>query len=198
MLTEKTLDQLIGVLELTEKNYRTGLPVSKAYQKAVKDIASRYSVRYQTIADGCSRRLNLDTVEVFIGLLSQWLSGNGNQLKALLIKNISELDEYKVENFFDHNRPSTQPTTTSTTQSPPTSRKVEETTDVITLKISRNLVGQLRALSEAENKNIPDFIINIIKEYLDIHYVEFVRNLINSLPQDRREKILKDMANQLK
>jgi hypothetical protein len=194
MLTEKTLDQLIGVLELTEKYYRTGLPVPKAYQKAVKDIASRYSVRYQTIADGCSRRLNLDTVEVFIGLLSQWLSGNGNQLKALLIKNISELDEYKVENFFDHNRPSTPPST----HPPLTSRKVEEATDAITLKISRNLVGQLRALAEAENKNLPDFVSNIIKEYLDIHYIEFVRNLINSLPQDRREKILNEMANQLK
>jgi hypothetical protein len=194
MLTEKTLDQIIGVLELTEKYYRTGLHVSKAYQKAVKDIAHKYSVRYQTIADGCSRRLNLDTVEVFIGLTSQWLNGNGNQLKALIIKNISELDEYKVENFFDHNRPSSPPSN----QPPSTSRNVEEATELISLKISRNLVEQLRALSEAENKKLPEFIINIIKEYLDIHYVEFVRNLINSLPQDRREKILRDMANHLK
>ncbi len=192
MLTEKTLDQILGVLELTEKYFRTGLPAPKAYQKAVKDIAQRYSVRYQTIADGCRRRLNLDTVEVFIGLLREWLGGNPRQIKALLIKNISERDEYKVENFFDHNSPA------PSTQLIPNARNVEEAAEVISFKISRNLASQLRALAESENKNLPEFVNVIIKEYLELHYVKFVRNLINSLPPERKEKILRDMASQLK
>jgi hypothetical protein len=34
-------------------------------------------------------------------LLNEWLSGNPAPLKDLLIKNIGQMDEYKVENFFD-------------------------------------------------------------------------------------------------
>jgi hypothetical protein len=191
MLTEKTLDQILGVLELTANYYKNGLSTSKAYQKSVKDIAQQYSLRYQTIADGCRRRLNLGNVDEFIKLLNEWLKGNSSQLKDLLIKNINELDEYKVENFFDNNTfsPSTLPTN---------AREVEETFEVITFKIPRNLAGQLHALAEVEGKSIQDFMNIITKKYVDVHYMEYVKNLINSLPVEHKEKVIGELIKSMK
>ena len=191
MLTEKTLDQILGVLELTRKYYHTGLPVTKAYQKSVKDIAHRYSVRYQTIADGCRRRLYLDNVEEFIKLLSEWLVGKPLPLKELLIKNIGELDKYKVENFFD------QPAPASTSKTV-VSRNVEEIFEVVTFKAPRNIVSQLRVLAEAEEKSVQEFMNILIKQYVDEHYLAHVKNLINALPPKEREQIITDLSNSMK
>jgi len=191
MLTEKTLDQILGVLELTSKYHQTGLPTPKAYQKSVKDIAHKYSLRYQTIADGCRRRLNLDNVNEFMGLLTEWLGGNPRPLKDLLIKNIGQIDEYKVENFFDHS------VTTFSTKDV-IAREVEEAYDVITFKTPRNIASQLRALAEAENQSVQDFMNIIVKQYVDLHYVEYVKKLINSLPPGRKEAILNELSKSLK
>ncbi len=189
MLTEKTLDQILGVLELTRKYYESGIPTSKAYQKSVKDIAHKYSVRYQTIADGCRRRLNLDNVNEFMGLLNEWMAGKPYRLKDLLIKNINELDEYKVDNFFDQNNPSTNLTS---------SRDVEEKSEVISFKVSRNISSQLRSLAEAEGKNIQEFMSIIAKEYVDTHYLEYVKNIIESLPTKHKEKFIQNLVNSVK
>lgn len=191
MLTEKTLDQILGVLDLTGKYCQTGLPIPKAYQKAVKDIAHKHSVRYQTIADGCRRRLNLDNVNEFMKLLTEWFGGNPRPLKDLLVKNIGQIDEYKVENFFD------QKTVSSSTVKA-AKREAEDTFEVITFKTPRNTASQLRALAEAEDKSIQDLMNVIVKQYVDQHYVEYVKNLFNSLPPDRKEKILKELSNPLK
>lgn len=191
MLTEKTIDQILGVLDLTSKYYQTGLPIPKAYQKSVKDIARKYSVRYQTIADGCRRRLNLDNVNEFKELLTEWFGGNPSPLKDLLIKNIGQIDEYKVENFFNQ---STIPPSTKETAS----REVEEFFDVITFKTPSNTASQLRILAEAENKSVQDFMSIIVKQYVDQHYVKYVKKLINSLPPGRKEVILKELSNSLK
>jgi hypothetical protein len=190
MLTGKTLDQILGVLEFTEKYYATGLPIVKAYQKSVKNIAHQYSVRYQTIADGCRRRLNLVNINEFMELLNEWFGGNPSPLKDLLIKNIGELDKYKVENFFDHNRvfPST---------SIKIERKVEEAFEVITFKTPQNIASQLRSLAEAEGKSIQEFMNIITKNYVDRHYVEYLKNLISSLPQEHKEQVIAELTNSL-
>lgn len=186
MLTEKTLDQILGVLELTSKYCETGLPIPKAYQKSVKDIANKYSVRYQTIADGCRRRLNLDNINEFIELLNEWLGGSPSQLKELLLKNVGNLDEYKIENFFDHNRISSTETSFK--------RKVEDPFEAITFKTNRNIASQLRSLADAEGKSVQDYINIIIKDHIDKNYVEYVKKLVNTLPTAHREKVIAELA----
>jgi hypothetical protein len=189
MLTEKTIDQILGVLDLTAKNYESGLPVSKAYQKSVKDIAHRYSIRYQTIADGCRRRLGLDNVNQFIDLLKEWLGGKPNRLKDLLTKNAGDFEQYRIKNFFD-----------KTELSPPnltSERKVEDMLEVVSLKIPQNIAAQLRALAEAKGESVQDLINNIIKEYVDSNYVEYLKNFINSLPQSHKEQVLAELEKSL-
>lgn len=190
MLTEKTLDQILGVLELTSKYCESGLPIPKAYQKSVKDIANKYSVRYQTIADGCRRRLNLENINEFIELLDKWLGGSPSQLKELLINNVDNLDEYKVENFFDQTR------TGSTGIS--IKRNVEESFEVITFKTTKSLASQLRSLADAEGKSVQEYMNFIIKDHVDEHYIEYVKKLVSSLPATHREKVIVELANSLK
>jgi hypothetical protein len=188
MLTEKTIDQILGVLDLTVKNYESGLPISKAYQKSVKDIAQRYSIRYQTIADGCRRRLGLDNANQFINLLNEWIGGKPNRLKDLLIKNAGDFEQHRIKNFFD-----------KTELTPPNltlERKVENI-EVVSLKIPQNCATQLRALAEAKRESVQDLINNIIKEYVDINFVEYLKNFINSLPQSHKEQVLAELEESL-
>jgi vacuolar-type H+-ATPase subunit C/Vma6 len=191
MLTGKTLDQILGVIESTAYYHESGLPIPKAYQKSVKDIAHKYSVRYQTIADGCRRRLNLDNVDEFMKLLNEWLKGDPSRLKELLITNIGELDEDKVEKFFNMNSNPSSVVSES-------ARNVEETFTVITFKAHRDLVSQLRTLAEAEGKSVQEFMNIISKKYVDSHYMEFVKNLINSLPAGHKEKVIAELAGSFK
>lgn len=189
MLTEKTLDQILGVLALTSKYCEAGLPVTKAYQKSVKDIANKYSVRYQTIADGCRRRLNLDNINEFIELLNEWLGGSPSKLKELLLKNVGKLNEHKVENFFDHNIASSTETLFK--------RKVEDAFEVITFKTTRNIASQLRSLADAEGKSVQDYTNIIIKNHVDKHYVEYVKKLVSTLPTAHREKVIAELVKSL-
>jgi len=190
MLTEKTLDQILGVLDLTEKYYRNGMSLSKAYQKSVKEIALKYSVRYQTIADGCRRRLNLNNVNEFMELLREWLAGNNQKLKDLLSKNINAFKQYKLDNFFKE----TGQALSSVERQP---RKVEETVESISFSIPSSIASQLRTIAEAKGETIQDLSSLIINEYVTANYVEYLKDLISSLPQKHKEQVIEALRNQV-
>jgi len=190
MLTEKTLDQILGVLDLTEKYYRNGMSLSKAYQKSVKEIALKYSVRYQTIADGCRRRLNLNNVNEFMELLREWLAGNNQKLKDLLSKNINAFKQYKLDNFFKE----TGQALSSAERQP---RKVEETVESILFSIPSSIASQLRTIAEAKGETIQDLSSLIINEYVTANYVEYLKDLISSLPQKHKEQVIEALRNQV-
>ena len=190
MLTEKTINQILGVLDLTVKNYESGLPVPKAYQKSVKDIAHKYSIKYQTIADGCRRRLGLDNVNQFVELLYEWLGGQPNRLRDLLLKNAADFEQYRINKFFDQKEISPQNFTVE--------RNVDVSFETISLKISQNIALQFRALAEVEGKTIQDLSGSLIKEYVDKNYVEYLKRIINSLPQSHKDQVLAELAKELK
>jgi hypothetical protein len=192
MLTEKTLNQILDVLELTSKYQKTGYPVSKAYQKAVKEISHKYAVTYQTIADGCRRRLNLDNINEFMSMLTEWTQGNPRRLKELLLKNTEKLDDYRVSNFFNNNN------IVSSSTNAEQSSKVEDTFETITFKIPHKVATQLRTLAEAEGNSIQNFVNMIIKKYLDVNYVEYVKSIIDSLPQEHKEKVINELSARIK
>lgn len=187
MLTEKTLDQILGVLELTKQHYNAGTGPAKAYQKSVKEIARRDAVRYQTIADGCRRRLDLDNINDFLALLKEWLRGEPRRLKALLAGHIRKADEYKLDGFFARHMTAASPSIQS-------GRKVDDLIETITLRTPRNTADQLRALAEAKGKSIDELAVEIIKKYVDEHYVLYLKELINSLPPDRRQVVIASLT----
>ena len=182
MLTEKTVEQILEVLDKTSKSYNSGLPINKAYQKAVKEVSQTHSIKYQTVADGCRRRLGLSNVNEFIKILSEWLNGNSDNLIDLLHKNTGDFEKYKIDQFFHRG--------TSQTPEIETNRKVDISTESITIKLPVKTIAQLRSLAEADRKSAQNLATKIIDDYVNIHYLKHVKNIISSLPQSHKEQIL--------
>ena len=99
MLTRKTLDQILEVLKGVRKHHAMGKPLLKSYQRSVRDVARLYHTSYQTIADGCRRRLNLADRDEFLLHVDRWLRGDPTGLSALLKNNVSEFEHIKINNW---------------------------------------------------------------------------------------------------
>jgi hypothetical protein len=119
-------------------------------------------------------------------LLREWLTGQPNRLRDLLSKNAGDFEQYTINNFFDRKE---LPTPNLTDL-----RKIDETFESVSLKIPQNIAAQFRALAEAEGKSLQDLCIRMIKEYVDKNYVEYLKNIINSLPQNHKEQVLAELS----
>ncbi|MGE0157105.1 MAG: hypothetical protein AB7T17_08770 [Geobacter sp.] len=187
MLTEKTVEQILEVLDKTSKLYNSGFPINKAYQKAVKEVSLTYSIKYQTVADGCRRRLGLSNINEFIKILSEWLNGNPSNLIDLLHKNTANFEKYKIDQFFHR----------GTLQIPEieVNRKVDISTETITIKLPVKTIAQLRSLAETERKSAQNLATKIIDDYVTIHYLKHIKNIISSLSQSHKDQILTELKN---
>ena len=185
MLTEKTVDQILWVLDLTEKNFKTGISIAKSYQKAVNEVADRHKVRYQTIADGCRRRLGLDDVGQLMGFLENWLNGRPEQLKELLMLRAKDYKE-KINAFFVANRSSSENLTSMAGAFPGS--------ETLLVRLSQQVFSQLKDLADFDGKTVQEFSADIIEDYVNRQYVEYVKHVINSLPQEARRQILDELT----
>lgn len=103
MLRPRTVTQLLEVLELYRKERNGGETVERALQGAIQRVAERYNVTYQTIGDGCRRRLALPTIEHLHTLLSRWDSGDRGPLARLFKDHSHASSHWEIESFFDGN-----------------------------------------------------------------------------------------------
>ena len=79
MLTHKTLKIIFEVLLKIRQYYVGGERLIKAYRKAIRTVASQNKIFYQTVADGCCRRLNLNR-DGFLDLVRAWLAQDSDEL----------------------------------------------------------------------------------------------------------------------
>ena len=86
MMKRQTVEQLLLVFRSFRESYARGKPLHKAYQEAVREVADGHAVTYQTIGDGCRRRLKLNNIRELYALLARWMEGDpeplAKQLKA--------------------------------------------------------------------------------------------------------------------
>jgi predicted nucleotidyltransferase len=86
MMKCQTVEQLLLVFRSFRERYARGKPLHKAYQEAVREVADGHGVTYQTIGDGCRRRLKLNNIRELAALLGRWMEGDpeplAKQLKA--------------------------------------------------------------------------------------------------------------------
>lgn len=99
-LTHNSVQQLLMVLEDTARNTHHGTPLPAAYHEAVRHVADRHGVTYQTIGDLCRRRLALSDIDEFVQLLHKWLRGDGESLRRLIKKQSSPATHSMVDSFF--------------------------------------------------------------------------------------------------
>lgn len=97
----KTLAQIIDVLtriKWTGTKYRHGL--INAYQTAVREVAKFNDIFYNTIADACTRRLQLDGRDEFLDLVEKWLAGDSKSLKLALKAHCNTSEHRIIDDFF--------------------------------------------------------------------------------------------------
>lgn len=95
-----TLEQILKVVDFAAKHYSSGNGIDHSYQYGVKRVRQEYNVAYQTIGDGCRRRLGLDDIGEFKRMLQTALEGNPSQLRDLLLRKTSQSYHDKINDFF--------------------------------------------------------------------------------------------------
>lgn len=148
-LTPGSVDQLLQVLDRAQRNHtKQGAVVSTAYQDAVRHVAQRHGVTYQTIGDLCRRRLGLGGIDEFYHLLNQWFSGDPDPLRRKILKYASGDTHSIVKAFFENGSPPgrTEATVRRSTASAPDKR--QPTTGMppadLTLRIDPELMQRLQ------------------------------------------------------
>lgn len=84
MMRRQTVEQLLLVFRSFHERYAQGRPLHRAYQEAVREVADRHKVTYQTIGDGCRRRLKLEDIRELYALLARWMEGDSEPLAEQL------------------------------------------------------------------------------------------------------------------
>lgn len=99
-LESKTLAQIIDVLtriKWTGTEYRNGL--IDAYQTAVCEVGKFNGIHRNTIADACTRRLQLDR-DGFLDLVERWLAGDSRELERTLKSHCNISEHGLIHDFF--------------------------------------------------------------------------------------------------
>jgi hypothetical protein len=99
-MTTDTLQQVLDVLTYAKQNHEAGLKIKYAYRDAIGRVAQEYDVNYQTIGDGCRRRLQLSSMDEFGRLITKWIEGNPDPLQRVLKSAINKRFHYLVDDFF--------------------------------------------------------------------------------------------------
>jgi hypothetical protein len=100
VLEPQSVDQILAVLEQIRQNRRLGFGVESSTSRAIHEVASQYGIRYQTIGDGCRRRLGLQDISGFHRLVTDWLDGNATPLKSIIKRNASAQAVARIDSFF--------------------------------------------------------------------------------------------------
>jgi len=102
-MKNNTLEQVLTVLKYSKYNYNSGITLTSSYQDAIARVAKESEVKYQTIGDGCRRRLKLNSIGEFSELLRKWLDGDSKPLIDVLKSQTSKLLHPKIDSFFENN-----------------------------------------------------------------------------------------------
>lgn len=166
MLTSKTLQQILDVLKYSEYNHNSGRSITSSYQTAINRVAKEYDVTYQTIGDGCRRRLELRRIDEFRDLISKWLNGNEEPLVKVLKRKTPTRLHSKIDDFFKSKQITNE-------------KEFEKRENKISLKIN---IGEsenryLKALSQIEGKEETDIISSIISDGIKDRFRKIAQEL---------------------
>ena len=100
MLKSNTIRQLLEVLAIFYDSHSKGVPINHSYHEAVRRVSQKDGVTYQTIDDGCRRRLKLNDVGELYTLLERWIGGDPCGLISVLKSNANSHNHEEIERFF--------------------------------------------------------------------------------------------------
>lgn len=172
-MTNKTLQQILDVLKYTRYNYHSGKALTNSYQDAISRVANESGVTYQTIGDGCRRRLKLDSIGEFSELIRKWLNGDPNPMIEVLKSQTHKRLHPQIDAFFNDNTGSVN--NDNLIIEKPTTK--EETTVEFTFELKETDHRYLKAICEIEDIDEVEMIENIISDGIKNRMRKLVQNL---------------------
>lgn len=170
MLTRRTLNQILDVLGHLRKLYKSGRDLEKSYHLAVQRVSKKYDVSYQTIGDGCRRRLDLNSVVEFRQLVKQWIEGDLRDLKRVL-KEKTEVSQHSRIDAFLGKVDILNSDVAEENQGDGKKQSLE-------VELSYKEIRYLNALSEIERKEVKDLLRVFIKEGVKSRMTKIADDLI--------------------
>lgn len=107
MMTPHTVRQLLQVFTLFRENRSKGAPLNRSFHDAVRTVAKNFSVTYQTIEDGCRRRLELTNINELYEMLSAWMDGEPRALLHQLKRHSDPAAHVEIDKLFSSPEAST-------------------------------------------------------------------------------------------
>ncbi len=174
MMTVKTVRQLLQVFRLFRENYLQGTSFPRSYHDAVRQVAKDHSVTYQTIGDGCRRRLRLNDINELFELLDTWIKGGPKQLIMQLKDNAEPAAHQQIEEFFSmRHQASIEKPNMSAVQ-------IQDAGfEALTFRLPKRDARMLRALAELEGTSVPELIGRHLSKTVQNRMKELARGIIS-------------------
>ena len=153
----QSVEQLLLVFGLFRERHARGEPLRRSYQEAVREVAHRYSVTYQTIGDGCRRRLLLNTIDELYTLLKYWVEGDPDPLAKQLKAASDHTVHDNISEFFESSAKSAVVTPRQVT--PGTSESKFES---FSFRLPQRYARMVRALAEIEGISPPEALSQLV------------------------------------
>lgn len=175
MITPETLHQILQVFRHFRDNHAAGMPLHRSYREAVRAVSAAHSITYQTVGDGCRRRLGLNDVSQLYELLAAWIRGDSSGLSRQLKDNADRSAHAAIDHFFTYGN--SEPNVGT-----PTSLRVvlSDETEPLTFRIAVRDARMLKALAELEGVSASELTARIISTAVHDRMKVFARSIIKS------------------
>ena len=157
MMTPHTVQQLLQVFRLFRENHAGGMPLNHSYHEAVRTVAEKYSVTYQTIGDGCRRRLELTNINELYEMLSAWVRGEPGALRNQLKRHSDPTSHSEIDKFFSISEPTTSPKPKLSVTS-----AAKDEPETVSFRLHARDARLLRALAELEGASVGELTARVV------------------------------------
>lgn len=195
MLTHKTLKIIFAVLLHLRKNYVGGLPLTKAYRMAVREVASENQIFYQTVADGCCRRIQLNR-DGFLDLVRDWLGDDPKRLMDHIKRYVHQKDHQLVDDYFKElAKPARmvgdeRHASIDGVESVYKSTPAGPSTEIMSFRISRKIAQQIKLMADMVSKSAPEWLAEVVEQTVEAKYVNRLGEIITIMTEAERKNFI--------
>ncbi len=203
MLERKTVEQILEVLKIVRGHYAAGLSLIKAYQKSVAEVATLYDVRYQTIADGCRRRLGLKDRDQFVELINRWLNGDSTRLIALIKKEADKRVHPTIDTFFGGSE-----TVANQFDLREHVKKIEAKTfgvvrpigsesAILSCRVDREVAQRIEILSGSCGKSVGEWLSERVRSIVESDYREYIEQTLRNMSSSEKRRFIEFLGREI-
>lgn len=178
MLKPESVNQLLEVLTRFFNKYPRIYNIKKAHIDSMKEVSENTgnTVAYQTILDLCARRMSFHSIDNFRSLLEEWVSGNTDPLKSLLIKHTNNQHQAEIIQFFEQHKFSD--TKIAKDNGAPQTKlngpKLHALNETFGFQLDPDTAKKLKVLSLMEEVATSNWLTNVVRKEVEQKYSEWI------------------------